>query len=79
MLFYFSRLIPTATVAFACGSRSTSKTRLPLKESAAAKLIVVVVLPLPPFLIATASNRAMIVYFFVCKPAYLFVSLAVRP
>src|SRR4051794_5936607 len=42
-------------VLFAWGSRSTSSVRPPRKESAAARLIAVVVLPTPPFWLAMAT------------------------
>src|SRR5437879_6311739 len=46
-------------VAFPWGSKSTSSTRFPACESAAARFTLVVVLPTPPFWFTTASTRAM--------------------
>src|SRR5438105_3074654 len=45
---------PSPLVAFACGSRSMSKVRTPLAARQAARLTDVVVLPTPPFWLATA-------------------------
>src|SRR5262249_13426428 len=41
-----------------CGSKSTSSTRRPNSASAAPRLMVVVVLPTPPFWLHTATTRA---------------------
>src|SRR5262245_47320384 len=43
--------------AFPCGSRSITKTRLPCSARATAILTVVVVLPTPPFWLATQTIR----------------------
>jgi hypothetical protein len=43
-------------VALACGSQSTSKTRLPNSAKQALKLIAVVVLPTPPFWLTIATT-----------------------
>src|SRR5690606_20487 len=50
---------PLPMVALPCGSRSTSKTLRGVRASAAARLTAVVVLPTPPFWLATAMIRAM--------------------
>jgi hypothetical protein len=49
--------IASAVDALPCGSRSTSSTRWPPEASAAAMLTAVVVLPTPPFWLATANTR----------------------
>src|SRR5690554_1630388 len=51
--------MPAPMVALPCGSRSTSNTRFGVRASAAARLTAVVVLPTPPFWLATAMMRAM--------------------
>ena len=48
---------PSPADAFACGSRSTSRTRTPASARQAARLIAVVVLPTPPFWLVTATMR----------------------
>ena len=50
---------PAPMVALPCASRSTSSTRFGVAASAAARLTAVVVLPTPPFWLATAMMRAM--------------------
>src|SRR5437879_10900616 len=45
-------------VRWPCASRSMSRTRWPISASAAPRLTAVVVLPTPPFCIATAIVRA---------------------
>ena len=49
--------IPSPVVAFPCGSRSITRTRNPSSARAAPRLTDVVVLPTPPFWLATASTR----------------------
>ena len=49
--------MPRAVEAFPCGSRSTTSTRLPCLGEAAARFTVVVVLPTPPFWLATLMMR----------------------
>src|ERR1700752_706939 len=49
-----SAAMPRPEVAFAWGSQSTSRTRWPRSGRAAPRLMVVVVLPTPPFWLATA-------------------------
>src|ERR1700751_3122397 len=46
--------MPSPTESAPCGSKSTSRTRWPRSARAAPRLIVVVVLPTPPFWLATA-------------------------
>src|SRR5262245_65719139 len=48
---------PSPLVRLACGSMSTTRTFWPGLASDAARLIVVVVLPTPPFWLATARSR----------------------
>src|SRR5712692_1459553 len=50
--------MPRPTDSAPCGSKSTSKIRRPSSASAAPRLIVVVVLPTPPFWLQTATTRA---------------------
>src|SRR6185295_13792516 len=52
---------PTPLVRFACGSRSTSRTRFPDSARDVARLIAVVVFATPPFWLATATTRALLV------------------
>ena len=51
-------LTPRPTDSAPCGSKSTSSTLRPYSASAAPRLIVVVVLPTPPFWLASAMIRA---------------------
>src|SRR6056297_3640083 len=53
--------IPRPVEALPCGSRSTISTRAPESASAAPRLIVVVVLPTPPFWLAIAMMRGALV------------------
>src|SRR6056297_2391064 len=53
--------IPRPVEALPCGSRSTISTRAPESASAAPRLIVVVVLPTPPFWLAIAMMRGAFV------------------
>src|SRR5687767_381936 len=50
--------MPSPVLALPCGSRSTTSTRWPAAASAVARLTAVVVLPTPPFWLATAMIRA---------------------
>src|SRR5207342_493442 len=50
---------PLPIVALPCGSRSTSNTRFGVRARAAARFTEVVVLPTPPFWLATAMMRAV--------------------
>ncbi|WP_341648990.1 hypothetical protein [Thauera humireducens] len=52
--------MPLPIVALPCGSRSISKVRCPACCSAAARLTQVVVLPTPPFWLATQKILAMV-------------------
>src|SRR3954453_3831456 len=49
--------MPRPVLALPCESRSTISTERPLAASAVPRLIAVVVLPTPPFWLATASTR----------------------
>src|SRR3954447_24412960 len=49
--------MPSPVLALPCESRSTISTERPLAASAVPRLIAVVVLPTPPFWLATASTR----------------------
>ena len=49
--------MPRPVVALPCGSRSTTRTRCSFSASAAPRFTVVVVLPTPPFWLATAMTR----------------------
>ena len=49
--------IPSAVLALPCGSVSITKTFRPPRVRAAARLTAVVVLPTPPFWLATVSTR----------------------
>src|SRR4029077_9478059 len=49
--------MPSPVEALPCGSRSTIRTSSPMAASAVPRLIAVVVLPTPPFWLATASTR----------------------
>src|SRR5262245_23165958 len=51
-------LNPSPTDSEPCGSKSTSSTRRPYSASAAPRLMVVVVLPTPPFWLHIAMTRA---------------------
>ena len=50
--------IPSPTDSAPCGSKSTSSTLRPCSASAAPRLMVVVVLPTPPFWLQIATMRA---------------------
>src|SRR5271157_4664757 len=50
--------MPSPVLALPCASRSMTRTRCPTAASAVARLIAVVVLPTPPFWLATATIRA---------------------
>ena len=50
------RLMPRPAVKFACGSMSTQRTRYPSSARAPARLIAVVVLPTPPFLVSDRDH-----------------------
>src|SRR3978361_1243826 len=52
-------LRPRPTESDPCGSKSTSRTLRPYSASAAPRLIVVVVLPTPPFWLHIAITRAL--------------------
>src|SRR5258707_661007 len=50
--------MPRPTGSAPCGSKSTRSTRRPCSARAAPRLMVVVVLPTPPFWLQTAATRA---------------------
>src|SRR6266511_5192150 len=49
--------VPSQVLALACGSRSITSTRRPRSARAAPRFTTVVVLPTPPFWLATATRR----------------------
>src|SRR5690606_38342406 len=49
--------MPSPVLALPCGSRSTISTRSPIAASAVARLMAVVVLPTPPFWLASVMMR----------------------
>ena len=49
--------MPNQALVEACGSRSITSTRRPFSPRVAARLTVVVVLPLPPFWLMIESER----------------------
>src|SRR3954466_10622200 len=50
--------MPSPVLALPCGSKSLTRIRSPEAASAVARLTAVVVLPTPPFWLATAMTRA---------------------
>src|SRR5215218_6943212 len=52
--------MPRPVEALPCGSRSTSSTRSPTAARAVPRLIAVVVLPTPPFWLASARTRGAV-------------------
>src|SRR5208282_188189 len=56
---------PRPLVEFDCGSQSTSSVLTSAAASEAARLMAVVVLPTPPFWLATAMTRPMILLSFL--------------
>src|SRR5271165_1864486 len=62
-----SRPNPTPLEAFDWGSQSTSSVRAPDDASEAARLMAVVVLPTPPFWLATAMTRTTFGRILGCK------------
>src|SRR5271157_3093036 len=61
---------PRPLVEFDCGSQSTSRVLTSAAASDAARLMAVVVLPTPPFWLATAMTRPMILFSICCGPEY---------
>src|SRR6266481_3839406 len=57
---------PRPLVEFDCGSQSTSSVLTSAAASEAARLMAVVVLPTPPFWLATAMTRPMILFLWCC-------------
>src|ERR1700694_805476 len=62
---FFTR--PRPLVEFDCGSQSTSSVLTSAAASEAARLMAVVVLPTPPFWLATAMTRPMILFLCVAR------------
>src|ERR1700719_1675522 len=62
---FFTR--PRPLVEFDCGSQSTSSVLTSAAASEAARLMAVVVLPTPPFWLATAMTRPMILLFVLLR------------
>src|ERR1700675_1521636 len=62
---FFTR--PKPLVEFDCGSQSTSSVLTSEAASEAARLMAVVVLPTPPFWLATAMTRPMILFLRVAR------------
>src|SRR6266404_824086 len=58
---------PRPLVEFDCGSQSTSSVLTSAAASEAARLMAVVVLPTPPFWLATAMTRPMILFLRVAR------------
>src|SRR5208282_1138001 len=65
---FFTR--PRPLVEFDCGSQSTSSVLTSAAASEAARLMAVVVLPTPPFWLATAMTRPMILFSWCCGSEY---------
>src|ERR1039457_6195004 len=61
---------PRPLVEFDCGSQSTSSVLTSAAASEAARLMAVVVLPTPPFWLATAMTRPMILFSVCCASEY---------
>src|SRR6266852_1904637 len=61
---FFTR--PRPLVEFDCGSQSTSSVLTSAAAMEAARLMAVVVLPTPPFWLATAMTRPMILFSVCC-------------
>src|SRR6266478_4775752 len=61
---------PRPLVEFDCGSQSTSKVLTSAAASEAARLMAVVVLPTPPFWLATAITRPMSLFSECCGSEY---------
>src|SRR5208283_4843879 len=65
---FFTR--PRPLVEFDCGSQSTSSVLTSAAASEAARLMAVVVLPTPPFWLATAMTRPMVLFSVCCASGY---------
>src|ERR1700687_5819118 len=61
---------PSPLVEFDCGSQSTSRVLTSAAASEAARLMAVVVLPTPPFWLATAMIRPMILFLLLLRAGY---------
>src|SRR5271163_1894600 len=58
---------PRPLLEFDCGSQSTNSVLTSAAASEAARLMAVVVLPTPPFWLATAMTRPMNLFFYVLR------------
>src|SRR5712692_8241610 len=65
---FFTR--PRPLVEFDCGSQSTRSVLTSAAAREAARLMAVVVLPTPPFWLATAMTRPMILFSVCCGSEY---------
>src|SRR5271166_4932631 len=65
---------PSPLVEFDCGSQSTSRVLTSAAAREAARLMAVVVFPTPPFWLATAMMRPMILFFRRSEYARIFLS-----
>src|SRR6266849_5028113 len=65
---FFTR--PRPLVEFDCGSQSTRSVLTSATAREAARLMAVVVLPTPPFWLATAMTRPMILFSVCCGSEY---------
>src|SRR5208282_2698212 len=70
---------PSPLVEFDWGSQSTSSVLTSAAASEAARLMAVVVLPTPPFWLATAMTRPMILFSRCCGPEYANASAKSMP
>src|SRR5271169_3036830 len=70
---------PSPLVEFDCGSQSTSSVLTSAAASEAARLMAVVVLPTPPFWLATAMTRPMILFSWCCGSEYANASTKSMP
>src|ERR1039458_6426153 len=70
---------PRPLVEFDCGSQSTSNVLTSAAASEAARLMAVVVLPTPPFWLATAMTRPMILFSVCCGSEYANASGKAMP
>src|ERR1017187_1536018 len=70
---------PRPLVEFDCGSQSTSNVLTSAAANEAARLMAVVVLPTPPFWLATAMTRPMILFSVCCGSEYANASGKAMP
>src|SRR5208337_1455142 len=73
---FFTR--PRPLVEFDCGSQSTSRVLTSAAASEAARLMAVVVLPTPPFWLAIAMTRPMILFSVRCGSEYANASVEIN-